>query len=41
MRVKTKKEVPEYEINPSELDFSQAVDITKVRLFLSPGADYS
>ncbi|CAM8903321.1 unnamed protein product [Rhodiola kirilowii] len=29
MRVKHKTEVPEYEIDPSELDFSKSVDITK------------
>lgn len=29
MRVKDKQEEPEYEINPTELDFSQSVDITK------------
>ncbi|CAM8992911.1 unnamed protein product [Rhodiola kirilowii] len=29
MHVKHKQEVPEYEINPSELDFSKSVDITK------------
>jgi hypothetical protein len=30
MRVQNAREVPEYEINPSELDFSNSVDITKV-----------
>lgn len=30
MLVKSAYEVPEYEINPNELDFSNSVDITKV-----------
>ena len=30
MHVKTPREVPEYEINPSELDFTQSKEITKV-----------
>lgn len=30
MRVENAREVPEYEIGPSELDFSNSVDITKV-----------
>jgi len=29
MHVKTAREVPEYEINPSELDFTQSKEITK------------
>lgn len=32
MRVKTDREVPEYEIDPKELDFTNSVDITKVFL---------
>jgi len=31
MHVKTAREVPEYEINPSELDFTQSKEITKVK----------
>lgn len=31
MHVKTPREVPEYEINPSELDFTQSKEITKVK----------
>lgn len=34
MRVKTAREVPEYEIDPKELDFTNSVDITKVFLTL-------
>lgn len=30
MHVENAREVPEYEIDPSELDFSNSVDITKV-----------
>lgn len=30
MRVQNDREVPEYEINPNELDFSKSVNITKV-----------
>ena len=30
MHVQNAREVPEYEINPSELDFSNSVNITKV-----------
>ena len=30
MRVDNAREVPEYEIDPKELDFSNSVDITKV-----------
>ena len=30
MHVKNSREVPEYEIDPSELDFTNSVDITKV-----------
>lgn len=32
MHVQNAREVPEYEIDPTELDFSNSVDITKVRL---------
>lgn len=32
MRVTPNMEVPEYEIDPSELDFTNSVDITKVTL---------
>lgn len=30
MHVKSSREVPEYEIHPKELDFTDSVDITKV-----------
>lgn len=34
MRVKYAREVPEYEIDPKELDFSNSVEITKVNIFM-------
>jgi len=34
MHVDHAREVPEYEINPKELDFSNSVEITKVKAFL-------
>jgi len=34
MHVNHAREVPEYEINPKELDFTNSVEITKVRAFL-------
>lgn len=33
MHVQNVREVPEYEIDPSELDFSNSIDITKVMCF--------
>lgn len=30
MHVKTAREVPEYEIDPKELDFTNSVELTKV-----------
>lgn len=35
MHVKNARQVPEYEINPQELDFTNSVDITKVRYMFS------
>lgn len=32
MLVQNAREVPEYEIDPKELDFTNSVDITKVRV---------
>lgn len=32
MHVQNAREIPEYEIDPKELDFSNSVDITKVKL---------
>lgn len=34
MHVNHAREVPEYEINPKELDFTSSVEITKVKAFL-------
>lgn len=34
MLVQNAREVPEYEINPNELDFSKSVNITKVSFCL-------
>lgn len=34
MHVKHAREVPEYEINPNELDFANSVDLNKVSYFL-------
>lgn len=34
MHVRTAREVPEYEIGPKELDFTNSVEITKVHFFL-------
>lgn len=34
MHVNHAREVPEYEINPEELDFTNSVEITKVKAFL-------
>lgn len=34
MHVKTAREVPEYEINPDELDFTQSKGITKVKEYV-------
>lgn len=33
MHVNNAREVPEYEIDPSELDFTHSVNITKVYIF--------
>lgn len=33
MHVENAREIPEYEIDPSELDFTNSVNITKVHLF--------
>ena len=30
MHVQNDREIPEYEINPREIDFSNSIDITKV-----------
>ena len=30
MHVKTAREVPEYEIDPKELDFTNSIELTKV-----------
>lgn len=30
MHVQNERDIPEYEINPREIDFSNSVDITKV-----------
>ena len=35
MHVKNVREVPEYEIDPAELDFSNGNDISKVCIYLS------
>lgn len=37
MHVQNAREVPEYEINPGELDFSKSVNITKVVSFFLLG----
>lgn len=34
MLVKNAREVPDYEIDPKELDFTNSVNITKVKLHL-------
>lgn len=34
MHVENAREVPEYEIDPSELDFTNSVDITKVMAYM-------
>lgn len=34
MRVENAREVPEYEIDPSELDFTNSVNITKVHFLM-------
>lgn len=33
MHVKNVREVPEYEIDPKELDFTNSVELTKVSVF--------
>ena len=33
MHVKNVREVPEYEIDPKELDFTDSVELTKVTFF--------
>jgi hypothetical protein len=43
MHVKHAREVPEYEINPDELDFTNSVELTKVTCstyLLSPSGTY-
>lgn len=39
MRVENAREVPEYEIDPKELDFSNRVDITKVTFYFAFNID--
>lgn len=36
MHVNHAREVPEYEIDPGELDFTNSVEITKVKCYFFP-----
>lgn len=36
MHVRHAREIPEYEIDPTELDFTNSVEIDKVSVFLLP-----